>query len=154
MVLTRQDVHEDGGDLVDEQRGRMVGSGQQQEEDDGRGAGQGQGCSGPEEICKPAVERQSPHATRFLTRSLMSACELHNAVHITVFFFSFKCFVLAFQTSDRQRAERRPPWFANSRTTECQSLVSLPNTTQRHDENTDIKTCTIVLSMLMYSQRI
>lgn len=43
---------------------------------------------------------------------------------------------LTFQIEDPQTAGLHQPWFANNQTTRCRSQVSLPNTMERHNENT------------------
>lgn len=66
MVLTREDMHEDCGEFVDEQHGRMVCYGQQQEENNCRRTRQRQGYSCSEEICKPANNSETQKPSSFL----------------------------------------------------------------------------------------
>lgn len=57
-MLTRYDVHEERGQFVNEQHGRMVGYSEQQEENNGGSARHAQSRSCTEKISKPARKTQ------------------------------------------------------------------------------------------------
>lgn len=61
QLLTRQDMHEDCGEFVYEQHGRMICDGQQQKENYCCRTRQRQGESCSEKICKPSNNNKKKH---------------------------------------------------------------------------------------------
>lgn len=81
-LLTGQDVHEDRGQLVDEQHDGMVGYGQQQKENNRGNARQGQGYACAEKVAKPDDRTQKAHVCLLVVNTGSTAASLGFCVFI------------------------------------------------------------------------